>query len=179
MNTKGKINKDYLINVIEDIILNEGISNLSIRKVASKANISIGGIQYIFGNKDGMIKAVANKNDEKYNKAINLLLKDEKSKDAKVKAHIQYLSNSKNVEDFSKISRMMIALLEDETILEEFQNWYKSSLDSIDTNTIEGKKLRLSFLFLEGLFTLVSFKYIKLDDKEKKEILEDLKRFLF
>ncbi len=63
----NKIDKNHLISIIEEIILNEGIVNLSIRKVASKANISIGGVQYIFGNKEGMIKAVATKNEEDYN----------------------------------------------------------------------------------------------------------------
>lgn len=43
-----KIDKNHLISVIEDIILNEGLLGLSIRKVAVKANVSIGGVQYIF-----------------------------------------------------------------------------------------------------------------------------------
>ncbi|WP_228254231.1 TetR/AcrR family transcriptional regulator [Aliarcobacter trophiarum] len=59
-----KIDKNHLISVIEDIILNEGLLGLSIRKVAAKANISIGGVQYTFGNKEGMIKAVSAKNEE-------------------------------------------------------------------------------------------------------------------
>ncbi len=49
LSTKNKIDKNYLISIIEDIILDDGISGLSIRKVASKANISIGGVQYAFG----------------------------------------------------------------------------------------------------------------------------------
>ena len=52
MSTKSKIDKNHLISIIEDIILEDGLSGLSIRKVATKANISIGGVQYIFGNKE-------------------------------------------------------------------------------------------------------------------------------
>ena len=69
--------------VIEDIILDEGISGLSIRKVASKANISIGGVQYAFGNKEGMIKAVAYKNEDDYNQQIDILSKNDNSKYSK------------------------------------------------------------------------------------------------
>ena len=58
MNTKNKIDKNHLINIIEDILLSDGLSGLSIRKVAAKANISIGGVQYIFGNKEDMINYV-------------------------------------------------------------------------------------------------------------------------
>ncbi len=64
LSTKNKIDKNHLINVIEEILLDDGISGLSIRKVATKANISIGGVQYIFGNKEGMIKAVSEKNED-------------------------------------------------------------------------------------------------------------------
>ncbi|MBL3519146.1 TetR/AcrR family transcriptional regulator [Aliarcobacter lanthieri] len=178
MSTKNKIDKDELISIIEDIILEEGISGLSIRKVAAKANISIGGVQYIFGNKEGMIKAISSKNEEEYNHQIELLSNGDDSKDAKIKAHIEYISNYKNNEQFNKSSKMVTMLLQDEFILKEFQDWYRVSLNSIDTNNDEGKKLRLAFLFSEALFALLSLKYIKLSEEERKEILEDLKNFL-
>lgn len=53
-----------------------------------------------------------------------------------------------------------------------------SDICTIDTSNDEGKKLRLVFLFSEALFALLSLKYIKLTEKERKEILEDLKTFL-
>lgn len=173
-----KIDKNHIISVIEDIILNEGLLGLSIRKVAVKANVSIGGVQYIFGNKEGMIKAVSSKNEEEYNHQIELLSKGDTSKDAKIKAHIEYISNYKNNEQFNKSSKMVTMLLQDESILKEFQDWYSLSLNSIDTSNDEEKKLRLVFLFSEALFALLSLKYIKLTEKERKEILEDLKTFL-
>lgn len=174
------MNKNDLINIIENIIIDEGISNLNIRNVANKANISIGGVQYIFGNKEGMIKAVLNKNEEEYNEEIDKLIKNDNSKEAKVKAHIQYLINlySSNTENFNKFSILMMVFLQDSMALKEIQEWYRTSLNSLDINTSKGKKLRLAFLLSEGLFILFSFKYIDLDEKEKKEIFDDLKNFL-
>ena len=171
MSTKNKIDKNYLINIIEEILLNDGISGLSIRKVATKANISIGGVQYIFGNKEGMIKAVLEKNEEDYNRQIKILLKDDNSKYSQLKAHIEYISKHNDNEEFDKISKII-------TILEGLQDWYSTSLNSIDTNTDEGKKLRLAFLFSEAMFTLMTLKYINISPKEQKEIFEDLKTFL-
>ncbi|MDN5100645.1 TetR/AcrR family transcriptional regulator [Aliarcobacter butzleri] len=178
MSTKNKIDKNYLISIIEEILLNDGISGLSIRKVATKANISIGGVQYIFGNKEGMIKAVSQKNEEEYNKQIELLSKNDNSKYSKLKAHIKYIANNNNLKDFDRMSKMVTILLQGEIILKEFQDWYSLSLKSIDTNTDEGKKLRLAFLLAEGLFSLLSLKYINLTNDEQKEIFEDLKTFL-
>ncbi|WP_258238774.1 hypothetical protein [Arcobacter sp. CECT 8985] len=51
-------------------------------------------------------------------------------------------------------------------------------MDLIDTNTDEGKKLRLAFLFSEAMFTAMTLNYVKLSQKEQKEIFEDLKTFL-
>ena len=178
MNTKNKIDKNHLINIIEDILLSDGLSGLSIRKVAAKANISIGGVQYIFGNKEDMIKAVLEKNEENYNRQIKILLKDDNSKYSQLKAHIEYISKHNDNEKFDKISKIITILLEEKFVFEGLQDWYSASLNSIDTNTDEGKKLRLAFLFSEAMFTLMTLKYINISPKEQKEIFEDLKTFL-
>ena len=178
MNTKNKIDKNHLINIIEDILLSDGLSGLSIRKVAAKANISIGGVQYIFGNKEDMIKAVLEKNEEDYNKQIKILSKDDSSKYSQLKAHIEYISKHNDNEEFDKISKIITILLQEKFVFEGLQDWYSASLNSIDTNTDEGKKLRLAFLFSEAMFTLMTLKYINISPKEQKEIFEDLKTFL-
>ncbi len=173
-----KIDKNHLISVIEDIILKDGLSGLSIRKVATKVNISIGGVQYIFGNKEGMIKAVAHKNEEDYNQQIELLSKNDNSKYSKLKAHMEYVSTYADTEECDKMSKMVNILLQDKIVLKEFQEWFNISLKSIDASNDEGKKLRLAFLLTEGLFSLLSLKYLNLSSDEQKEIFEDLKTFL-
>src|SRR5574344_583509 len=114
LSTKNKIDKNYLINIIEEILLNDGISGLSIRKVATKANISIGGVQYIFGNKEGMIQAVAYKNEDDYNQQIDILSKNDNSKYSKLKAHINYIANCNSTEEISKMARMVTMLVQEE-----------------------------------------------------------------
>ena len=177
LSTKNKIDKNYLINIIEEILLNDGISGLSIRKVATKANISIGGVQYIFGNKEGMIKAIASKSEQEYNYQIELLSQNDNSKYSKIKAHIEYLSNY-DTEENHKIARVMTMLLQDEFVLKDMQKWYRNTLVSIDTSSEEGKKLRLALFFAEGFLSLLSQKYLDLSNDEQKEIFEDLKTFL-
>ncbi|MGB5920072.1 TetR/AcrR family transcriptional regulator [Arcobacter sp.] len=178
MGTKNKIDKNHLISIIEDIILSEGLSGLSIRKVAAKANISIGGVQYIFGNKETMIKAVFKKNDDDYNHQIKILSKDDNSKYSELKAHIEYISKYNSTEELDKISKVITILLQDKSVFEGLHDWHSSALQSIDTSTDEGRKLRLAFLFSETMFTSMTLNYINLSDKEQKEIFEDLKIFL-
>ncbi|RXJ66200.1 TetR family transcriptional regulator [Halarcobacter ebronensis] len=178
MGTKNKIDKNNLISIIEDIILAEGISGLSIRKVAAKANISIGGVQYIFGNKEAMIKAVFEKNDDDYNKQIKNLSKSDDSKYSELKTHIEYISKYNSTKELHKISKVITILLQDKSVFDGLHEWHGSALKSIDTNTDEGKKLRLAFLFSEAMFTAMNLNYVKLSDKEQKEVFEDLKTFL-
>ena len=164
MNTKNKIDKNHLINIIEDILLSDGLSGLSIRKVATKANISIGGVQYIFGNKEGMIKAVLEKNEEDYNRQIKILLKDDNSKYSQLKAHIEYISKHNDNEEFDKISKIITILLQEKFVYEGLQDWYSTSLNSIDTNIklnnmVNGITIYdMSVAFHDGSKTLYNFR---------------------
>ncbi|RXJ96369.1 TetR family transcriptional regulator [Malaciobacter molluscorum] len=178
MSKKNKIDKNQLISIIEDIILSDGLSSLSIRKVAAKANISIGGVQYVFGNKEAMIQAVLEKNEDEYNQHIKNLSKGDDSKYSELKAHIEYISKYNSNEELDKISKVITILLQDKSVFEGLHEWHSNSLKSIDTNTDEGKKLRLAFLFSEAMFTAMTLNYVKLSQKEQKEIFEDLKNFL-
>ena len=178
MSKKNKIDKNQLISIIEDIILSDGISGLSIRKVAAKANISIGGVQYIFGNKESMIKAVYEKNDDDYNNQIKNLSKGDNSKYSELKAHIEYISKYNSTQELHKISKVITILLQDKSVFEGLHDWHSSALKSIDTSTEKGRKLRLAFLFSEAMFTAMNLNYVKLSDKEQKEVFEDLKTFL-
>ena len=100
------------------------------------------------------------------------------SKYSQLKAHIEYISKHNDNEEFDKISKIITILLQEKFVFEGLQDWYSASLNSIDTNTDEGKKLRLAFLFSEAMFTLMTLKYINISPKEQKEIFEDLKNFL-
>jgi hypothetical protein len=89
-----------------------------------------------------MIKAVLEKNEEDYNRQIKILLKDDNSKYSQLKAHIEYISKHNDNEEFDKISKIITILLQEKFVFEGLQDWYSASLNSIDTNTDEGKKWR-------------------------------------
>ncbi len=64
-------------------------------------------------------------------------------------------------------------LLQDEIILKEFQDWYTTSLDSIDTSNDEGKKLEISILIFRSTIDFVTLlKYISYQIKNKKRCLK-------
>lgn len=49
--------KEKIIKATMDIIAAEGFQNLTIRKIASQANVNVAAVNYHFGSKDGVINA--------------------------------------------------------------------------------------------------------------------------
>lgn len=54
---KQAITKDYLISIIQEIVLQDGLDALSIRGLAEKANVSVGSVYNYFESKEAMIMA--------------------------------------------------------------------------------------------------------------------------
>ncbi|MFV0481780.1 MAG: TetR/AcrR family transcriptional regulator [Campylobacteraceae bacterium] len=173
-NKKNKIDKDTLIKIVEEIIIKEGVENLSIRKIADRADVSIGGVQYVFGNKEGILKAVVDKFDKQYNDVIDVLMKDDKSSESRAKAHIKFIFEYTDLDSCMAIT----SLFKNTAKEEEFQEWYRFAINSIDDSTFEGRKLRLALLLTEGFFTLIGFRYLKVSREEIDKIYSDIKKLL-
>lgn len=58
--SKGQSRVLSIIEAAEDILIEEGYHNFSLRKVASKAGIKLGNLQYYFPTKDDLVKAMLN-----------------------------------------------------------------------------------------------------------------------
>jgi AcrR family transcriptional regulator len=57
---KGKDKRNQILNVARDLLIDEGYHNLSLRKVAEKAGIRVGNLQYYFPAKSDLVTAMLN-----------------------------------------------------------------------------------------------------------------------
>lgn len=57
---KGEQRVQAILNAAENILIDSGYHNLSMRKVAGKAGISVGNLQYYFPSKEDLIEALLN-----------------------------------------------------------------------------------------------------------------------
>ena len=55
---KGKDKRNQILDVARDLLIDEGYHNLSLRKVAEKAGIRVGNLQYYFPAKSDLVKAM-------------------------------------------------------------------------------------------------------------------------
>ena len=54
---KQAISKDYLITIIQQIVMKDGLDAISIRRLAEEANVSVGSVYNYFESKEAMIMA--------------------------------------------------------------------------------------------------------------------------
>lgn len=67
MGRKRSIDRDKVLDVAENIVHQQGVSALTIDAVAKAMEISKGGIQYCFGNKEALIDAMFDRWEKAYN----------------------------------------------------------------------------------------------------------------
>lgn len=65
LGTKGRLQKAKVMSVAGSILVNEGIDNLILRKVATVAEIKLGHLQYYFPTRDDLLEALINEAWEK------------------------------------------------------------------------------------------------------------------
>jgi AcrR family transcriptional regulator len=60
LGAKGQLRKAKVLSVAGSILINEGIDNLILRKVATEADIKLGHLQYYFPTRDDLLEALIN-----------------------------------------------------------------------------------------------------------------------
>jgi AcrR family transcriptional regulator len=55
---KGKDRRNHILDVARDLLIDSGYHNFSLRKVAEKAGIRVGNLQYYFPAKSDLVKAM-------------------------------------------------------------------------------------------------------------------------
>lgn len=75
MNTKN-ITQEKLLNIAKDILLNDGVTNFSIRNIAKTANVSIGSIYKYFPTKNDILIAIT---AQSWNRILSLINSQENS----------------------------------------------------------------------------------------------------
>ncbi len=71
--SKGQNRVSTIIAAAENILIEEGYHNFSLRKVAAAAGIKLGNLQYYFPTKDELVKAMLNQVIEVYLKSFEKL----------------------------------------------------------------------------------------------------------
>lgn len=173
MGRRRTIDRDKVLDAAEAIVSAVGAAGLTIDAVAKAAGITKGGVQYCFGNKDGLIDAMMERWFNQFDNAVAAKVGDASDAPTAMRAHAE-VTEQMNTAENARTSGMMAALLQREEHMEKNRLWYRGRLDSLDLTTDEGRQARLAFLATEGAFLLRSFGFVDMEDAEWRDIFGDI-----
>lgn len=171
------IDRDHVLDMAEKIVTDGGIVALTMDAVAQASGVTKGGVQYCFGNKDGLLKAMIERWGDRFDDQVTRRKQNKNDAISHIAAHIGVTRQS-NAEDDSRFAAMMASLIPNTEYLNETRIWYRKQWDGLDVSTPEGRGARLAFIANEGAFLLRSFNFFELTQEEWQSIFNDIEGLL-
>lgn len=168
-----RIDRDHVLDVAEAIVTDKGLAALTMDAVAQAAAITKGGVQYCFGNKDGLVRAIVKRSSDAFDAEVAELSGGKSDPISRIAAHIAVTRHS-NADDDSRFAAMLASLIPNSEQLDETRSWYQQKLAGLDLATPEGCMARLALIANEGAFLLRSFNLLNLDDAEWQAVFDDI-----
>ncbi|HEV7305884.1 TetR/AcrR family transcriptional regulator [Ensifer sp.] len=177
MGRRRTIDREKVLDQAEAIVLAVGAAGLTIDAVAKAAGITKGGVQYCFGNKDGLIDAMIERWFSDFDSAVAAEGGDDADPVKAMRAHVAVTARM-DMADKARTSGMMAALMQREDHMAKNRAWYRARLDRLDLSTEEGRRARLMFLATEGVFLLRGFGFLEMKDAEWQDMFADILKLL-
>ncbi len=171
------IDREKLLDIAEKIVAQHGVAGLTMDALARAANITKGGVQYCFGNKEGLIKAMIMRWSDHFDAEVAQAAGGNTDALAHVRAHIK-VTREADVQDESRFAAMLAGLIPNSDQLADTRAWYARQLQGLDFSTEQGRNARLAFIANEGAFLLRSFNFFDLSPQEWQAVFGDIERLL-
>jgi AcrR family transcriptional regulator len=177
MGRRRTIERDKVLDAAEAVVLAVGAGGLTIDAVAKASGITKGGVQYCFGNKDGLIDAMMERWFAQFDSAVAAEGGDDPDPLKAMRAHVSVTARM-DMADKARTSGMMAALLQREEHMAKNRAWYRARLDGLDLSTEAGRRARLMFLATEGVFLLRGFGFLEMNAAEWQDMFADILKLL-
>lgn len=171
------IDRDHVLDMAEKLVVEGGVAALTMDAVAQASGVTKGGVQYCFGNKDGLLKAMIDRWGDRFDDQVSEHRGHRKDAISHIAAHIAVTRDS-DAEDDSRFAAMMASLIPNSHHLDETRIWYRKQWNGLDVSTPEGRQARLAFIANEGAFLLRSFNFFDLTSEEWQSIFNDIQELL-
>ncbi len=171
------IDREQLLDIAEKIVAQHGVAGLTMDALAKAAQITKGGVQYCFGNKEGLIQAMITRWSDQFDAQVAAAAKGKTDGLSHVRAHIQVTRHA-DVQDDSRFAAMLAALIPNSDQLDETRAWYAKQLQGLDFSSTQGRNARLAFIANEGAFLLRSFNFFDLSPAQWESVFEDIEGLL-
>ncbi|WP_271103302.1 TetR/AcrR family transcriptional regulator [Pseudomonas tohonis] len=177
MSKRPVIDRNLVLDAAISVVMEQGISALSIGEVAKAAGISKGGVQSCFGTKDGLIEAMVNRWKTDYELSVRSRLKPDAGMLDHLIAQIGIIAIP-DEELSRRAAAILTAMFSHESLKTQANDWYRSLLLGDAFETERGKRVRLAFLAATGAFFLRSFSIMDISEGEWRTFHEDIAQLL-
>lgn len=171
------VDRNKVLDAAEHLLVEGGIEALTMDNVAREAGITKGGVQYCFGNKYGLMRAIINRWSDIFDVKVNAYKQGSTDPRAHIAAHIKVTREGEQTDD-SRFSAMMASLVPNSEQLEESRKWYSHQIDGLDMNDPADRMARVAFIASEGAFLLRSFNLFAFTESQWQEIYDDIEKLM-
>lgn len=167
------IDRDKVLDAAETLLLKGGAAALSLDSVAQAAGITKGGVQYCFGTRENMIRALIDRWGQAFDTEVASHTGPDPTPGAVIRGHLTAARDADEAEH-SRSAAMMAALMQRPDQVAATRDWYNSRLAGLDLARPEDRRLVMAFLAGEGAFLLRAFGLIDLDAAQWQVIFTDI-----
>lgn len=167
------IDRDLVLDAAERIVLASGAAGLSFDAVAREAGVTKGGVQYAFGTRDNLIRAMIARWGEAFDADVAARSGDAPTPRDTIRAHLTATRDADEAEH-SRSAVMMTALVQHPGQLSQTREWYNARLAALDLDDPQDRRFALAFLAGEGAFLLKAFGLVDLDEDQWRKLFDDM-----
>lgn len=167
------IDRDRVLDAAEAIVATSGAIALSFEAVAREAGITKSGVQYCFGTKDNLVRAMIERWGDFFERDVMARAGGDTSPRAVIRAHLEATRDSDEAE-YSRSAVMMTALLQHPDQIAATRTWYTSRFAPLVMNDPADRQAALALLAGEGAFLLRALGLVDLDDAQWEALFGEL-----
>lgn len=168
-----RIDRDRVLDAAEAVVTRMGAARLTIDAVARAAGVTKGGVQYCFGTKENLIRAMIARWSDAFDAEVAGLAGPDPSARAIIRAHLE-ATRADDETDHSRSAAMMTALLEAPDQVAASRDWYDARITPLDLTDPADRKAAIAFLACEGAFLLRSFGLMGLDEAQWNSLFGEM-----
>lgn len=178
--SKGKETRDKILEACVANIIENGIKDFTLEKVAKVAEVSKGGLLHHFRSKDDLITGVVEREISHIQTILaDLSANDPKEKGRYTRAYIKSLDYEMSDQEHSNYQKLWAAILscfvEKPELLKPIEKDYEMIQNKIENDAIDQVDATIIRLAVEGLIYTESFNFNISKDMRKKVLAKLLK----
>ena len=175
MGRKRTIDRDALLDAAEAIVTEQGAGKLTFDEIARRAGVSKGGVLYCFSSKHDLVAAMVERDLHRFGRDVEeRRVPGEGGVTAHFRAHLD-ATRDESTALAARAASLTAALAETPDKAEPVRDYYRTWFERFDTDTPEGRRMRIAFLAAEAAFLLRGLGVARFSDEEWAQMFADMR----